>query len=143
MVVLSKDSKIMFKNSDAFEHNIYVTLDDNKVFDIGLASPGAKKVEKIVWSDGYVAKVSCKIHPEMISWIASVNSKYYSIIEFDKEKKKKFVISDIPENLSTLSIWFPKYEKIELELKKGQSKVLEIKNKDTKKIIGEVKLSIN
>lgn len=122
MFVTSKGANAIFKNSDGINHNIFAN--DKKAgvkFDVGLMNPGGSTVHKVEW-DEKIVKCSCKIHPRMKTWIASISSKYYKVIEFQKGTTEfSFEMNGFPENFSQLKVWMPNYDPIELSLSKGES----------------------
>lgn len=139
MVVGSQKSNVVFKNSDSIEHNIYGSLKGKVLFDIGLASPGSVHNQHITWENGSVARLSCKIHPKMNAWIASVNSKYYSVVEFNNKKEKSFSILNVPDKLNKVKIWFPNLSEQDIEINTNQTKEIIIKKGN--KEIGKLNLS--
>lgn len=140
MIVGSRKSSITFKNSDNVEHNIYGSLKGKVLFDIGLTSPGSKHTKHIDWDKGNVAKLSCKIHPKMNAWVASVDTKHFSIVEFNNKREKSFAINNIPDKLTKVKIWFPNISEQIIEIKKNEVKQVVLKKGD--KSIGTLELSL-
>jgi len=142
IVLGSKGEKVLFKNSDTINHNIYVDDREAKVqFDIGLAPPGSTFEQEITWDEGTVLRLSCKIHPRMRSWVASISSPYNRVIKFKRKKKKKsFKIINIPEHLRRVKIWIPGYDALELQLSPGKAKKVFITKKKKKR--GILKLTL-
>jgi hypothetical protein len=137
LVVGTKGAKIIFKNSDSISHNIFADDKDTNVkFDVGLLNAGSEASQDIDWENN-VVKCSCKIHPQMRAWIASISSKYYRVI--DLEKTNAFEITDVPNNLSLVKIWIPTYDAMESVMKGGESQDIELKKKS--KVAGRLKLS--
>jgi hypothetical protein len=135
VVVGAKNSAMIFKNSDSVEHNIFAHDRKKKVnFDIGLAPPNSKLKEIISWDHESAVQIGCKIHPKMRAWVFSLDSQYNKAITFNRKKKKlKFDIPNVPDNLSKIKVWIPKYKAIEVDLKKGSSVDIELKRKKKKK----------
>ncbi len=129
LVIATKGSTIIFRNLDAIKHNIFSR--DRKAdvkIDLGLSQPGISVDQKVTWEDKIV-KFGCKIHPKMRMWVASIASQYYKIVEFAKDAKKaNFEMRDIPDHVSTVRIWLPKYPSSEIRLQKGESKDIELYN---------------
>jgi outer membrane lipoprotein SlyB len=48
-------------------------------------------------------------------------------------------MNTFPEEYSNVEVWMNKYEKVETTIKKGESKTIQIKQKD--EIVGELTLS--
>jgi len=139
LAVGTKGAKITFKNSDSIGHNIFVDdKEANVKFDVGLLNAGSEATQAIDW-ENTVVKCSCKIHPQMRAWIASIASQYYRIV--DLEKAKNFEITDVPDHLSVVKVWLPNYDAVELPVKNGESQDIELKKKS--KASGVLKLSRN
>ncbi|MDJ0842594.1 MAG: hypothetical protein QNK37_39205 [Acidobacteriota bacterium] len=118
VVITTPDSEIQLKNSDDISHNIYANDPANNVnFDIGLADPGTTLRKKVDWEKDTVVKIGCKIHPQMRAWIANIESRFYSIIPFEKTKLAYHaVLENVPETLTTVRVWLPGYDAIEAVL---------------------------
>lgn len=131
ILVTRKGTKATFQNSDAVNHNIFAHDEKAGVkFDIGLMPPGGSTQQEITWED-QVVRCGCKIHPKMRLWIASISSQYYKAIEFEKKAKTaSFTIDNVPETLSKIKVWMPKYALAEVELKSGESKDVALIRKD-------------
>lgn len=127
LVVSSKGSQVVFKNSDFLGHNIYADDSDANVkFDVGLMSPGVEATQKVDWDDA-VVKCSCKIHPGMKAWIASIASRYYKVLNFQPEAKSlTFEIASVPSQYSKVKVWFPNYPTQEFQIKRGESKQIDL-----------------
>ena len=119
IVVGEPGKNFVLKNSDSINHNIFANDKKNGVkFDIGLAEPGVVYERKIDWEKEKIVKIGCKIHPRMRAWVAPIKSKYYHVIDMQKNTKSyEFEIKDIPENLSIVKLWLPSYDAIETSLK--------------------------
>ncbi|MCM8535959.1 MAG: hypothetical protein NE334_08490 [Lentisphaeraceae bacterium] len=143
IIVVPKDSNISFKNSDMIDHNIFADDRDSKVkFDAGLVAPGNDAKQASSWAEGTIFRVSCKIHPKMRSYVAVASSAYFAEVEFDsKIRKASFEIKAIPDSLTKVNIWLPKYEKIEVAIKKGETKTVELKKPGKTTIYGKVTLT--
>ncbi len=131
MYVATNNSVLLFKNSDKINHNIFAhDKRSGAKFDVGLMKPGGSIGIKIDWDDK-VVRCSCKIHPKMRTWIASISSEHYKIIEFERKKKEfSFEMNSFPENLSKMRVWLPRYASIELSLDKGESKDIKLIKKN-------------
>ena len=142
VIVVPRSSVVAFKNSDEIDHNIF--SDDKAVdvkFDAGLVAPGSEARQKADWPEGTVARIGCKIHPKMRSYVAVVSSAYFTEIEFNtKEKVKSFEVSAVPENLKKVRVWLPRYEPIEIEISSGETKTVEIKKPGKTTVYGTLTL---
>lgn len=123
IAVGSEGAEAVFNNSDTINHNIYANDKETKVnFDIGLASPGSVFKQKITWGDGKMVKISCKIHPKMRAWVASLSSQYFTVVQFKKKQKKaQFEIPNLPDSVSQVRIWMPGYPVMDLEIGSGKT----------------------
>jgi hypothetical protein len=128
MVVGTKGAKMLFRNSDAVSHNLFVDdKDANVQFDIGLINAGHESSHTMDW-DNKMVRGRCKIHPKMGVWIASIQSQYHTIVEFGKDKS--FVIDKVPEHLSMVQVWLPHHPPIEFTINGGEAKEIELKRGD-------------
>ena len=141
IVVAPKGAKVRFKNSDAVRHNVYARNKAHNVkIDIGFLKPGEEKTQEVGWNEGIAAKMKCKIHASMQAWVFLTSSQYYKAIDFKRKKKTSFVINDVPDSLSKITIWMTDLKKpLEVELPIGQT--IEIKLKKRKKVRGTLTLT--
>ncbi len=126
VVVVTPGSELQLNNSDEISHNIYANdLGNNVSFDIGLAEPGTTIPKEVDWEKDLVVRIGCKIHPQMRSWIATIESRYYQIVPFEKtELTSEVVLEGVPDALEVVAVWLPGYEPLEVTL--GASGRLEI-----------------
>jgi plastocyanin len=131
MMVGTSGSKIRFNNSDSVDHNIYAN--DSKAgvnFDAGLLPPGQTSQAEVTWKEEEVIKIGCKIHPKMQAYIANIASAHHKIVEFEsKDAGGSFALANVPDKLTKVRVWFPKQDPVDVEIKKGETKEVEIKEK--------------
>ena len=141
LVVGTKGSNIDFKNSDTIDHNIYANDLNAKVdFDIGLVEPGGSSILPMDWDSGKIVRIGCKIHPRMRSYIANLSTKYHLILPFEKGKASyEFELDNVPDELTRIKVWMPRYNPIELDISVGESKEVELTKKE--KVYGTLKLT--
>lgn len=141
IAVGSPDNIMQFSNSDTFDHNIYANDSKQKVkFDVGLMTPGNATKLKMVWPAESLVRIGCKIHPKMRSYVANINSDHFHSFAFEKKVKNyDFKIEQVPEDKNKLILMMPKYGKINIELKQGETKTIEIKRK--KKVKGSLTIT--
>ena len=121
LVVCNKGSTLLFKNSDSIDHNIFASDTKNNIdFDLGVAAPGKNLSQAVTWGKDIFFRISCKIHPKMKSYVATISSRFYEIIDFKSQAKFKLVYKDAPDDLVKVRVWLPKYDPIEVSLKKGK-----------------------
>jgi plastocyanin len=123
MAVIKPGHSVTFKNSDNVDHNVFANdKNQSAKFDVGLMAPGGEKQIKVDWKENSIVRVGCKIHPKMRTYLASIDTHYYEIIEFEKDKKEySFTINNIPEDATTLMFNIPKYDVVTLDLTTGTS----------------------
>jgi hypothetical protein len=141
IAVGSPSKNIKFMNSDTFDHNVYANDAKQKVkFDVGLMSPGNNSVLSMDWPEETLVRVGCKIHPKMRTYIANVKSKHFQSFEFSKKIKSYDIkIDRVSSNSNQLVLLMPKYDKLTIELKKGESKTLDVLRKG--KVKGKLTLT--
>ncbi|PCJ62884.1 MAG: hypothetical protein COA79_01795 [Planctomycetota bacterium] len=140
LVVGNTSAEVVFKNGDSVSHNIFAK--DTKAdvtFDVGLMSPGKDSKIKIDWNKDLIIRIGCKIHPKMRSYIANIDSAFHTIVELEKKKKEvEFSLKDVPDKLTKLRIWFPKYDTVDVEIKVGTTSEVDIKRNG--KLYGKILL---
>lgn len=134
LYVGAKGQEMVFKNSDEVSHNIFAQ--DTKLnvnFDVGLMAVGATQKKAINWEKGKVVRMSCKIHPKMRTYVASVDSKYHKVLKIPKKKVYSFSLEGVPDNLSEVTFWFSsKWDPITVKVAKGEKKKVEMTKKKKK-----------
>lgn len=122
LIVGSKGSRVLLRNADVINHNIYADDKEAKAkFDVGLMAPGTITDLQIGWDDA-VIRSSCKIHPGMRAWIASISSRYYATLMFrPSQQSAEFTIDNVPSGLSKVKIWLPNVPTKEFEIRRGES----------------------
>jgi hypothetical protein len=137
LVVGTKGAKMLFRNSDSVSHNLFVEdKDANVQFDIGLLNTGGEASHIMDW-DNRVVRGRCKIHPKMGVWIASIQSRYHTTVEF--AKAQSFVINEVPDHLSMVQVWLPQHPPIEFTINGGEAKEIALKKGD--KPVGVLKVT--
>lgn len=136
-----KSTELIFKNSDAMDHNIYANSPKDGIkFDVGLLSPGSKtKVDAKNWKEGAVIRVGCKIHPKMKSYIAILPSSNFKIIKFKKGTKEYSVEFSDVSGPQPFHLKIPGYHPVKVDLNVGDSKTIDLIKK--KKVKGTIELS--
>lgn len=141
MLVGSSGAKIKFMNSDSVDHNIFAS--DSKSgasFDAGLLPPGQTSQTELTWKPDEVVKIGCKIHPKMQAYIANITSAHHKIVEFEgKSEGAGFTLEGVPEKYTKVRIWFPKQDPVDIVIKKGETKQVDIMEKG--KPFGTLKLA--
>lgn len=142
MVVAPVGAKISFVNSDNTDHNVYASdADAGADFDIGLASPGSEINQEVTWQKDMVIKVGCKIHPKMRAYVASVDSQYHQVIEFDRSQSTHSFRLEAPASVSVFRLWLPNYEPLEIKIEPGKDATAQLIKKG--KVYGSITLKRN
>lgn len=143
MVAAPKGAKVVIKNEDEIQHNVYA--DDKKTavkVDLGMSDPNKNVEQTVDWELGQVVKFGCRIHPEMQLWIASCPTKHNVCFEMDKkEKGAEVVLKDVPAGEQTFHLWLPLYDDMQVTIKPGETKQIDIMRKGKKRGVFEVTLS--
>jgi plastocyanin len=123
MVVAKPGDSVTFRNSDNVDHNVFANdIKQSAKFDVGLMYPGGEKQVLVNWQENSIVRVGCKIHPKMRTYLASIDTPHYEIIEFQKDKKTyTFTIANVPESANTLLFDIPKYDKVTIDLSTDSS----------------------
>lgn len=121
LVVVSPGQAVEFKNSDAVDHNIFANdIRKNARFDVGLMPPGGEQSIPADWDENTLVRVGCKIHPKMRMYIASLEARFHKVIEFDSRTREyPLTLTGVPSDADTLVVRIPKYDVVELDLRKG------------------------
>ncbi|HLP42521.1 MAG TPA: hypothetical protein VK465_13515 [Fibrobacteria bacterium] len=131
MIVGAQGTKVVFKNSDNVDHNIYANdLKTGVNFDAGLLPPGQDAKVDLSWDDGKVVKIGCKIHPRMQAYVANTAGSHSQVVEFKPtDRTGIFKLEGVPDGASKLRVWFPRHDVLEVTLEKGKSAKLDITEK--------------
>jgi plastocyanin len=132
MVVAKPGDSVTFRNSDNVDHNVFANdIKQSAKFDVGLMYPGGEKQVLVNWQENSIVRVGCKIHPKMRTYLASINTPHYEIIEFQKDKKTyTFTIANVPESANTLLFDIPKYDTVTIDLSTDSSWTAKITKND-------------
>ncbi|WP_153916184.1 plastocyanin/azurin family copper-binding protein [Shewanella sp. TC10] len=138
MVVIKPGDSVTFKNSDNVEHNVFANdVAQSAKFDVGLMPPGEEKQIVVDWKENSIVRVGCKIHPKMRTYLASIDTPYHKIIEFENGKQQySFTINNIPEGSEVLYFKVPKYDVVAIDITDSTSWTMDITKKN--KIRGHV-----
>ncbi len=94
-------SKVVFRNSDPFPHNVFSPDGPNK-FNLGMMP--AKSARIHVFKNPGPSTLLCQIHPGMIAYVYTVPSKFYAIADSNGH----YTIKNVPNGTYKLSAWAPK-----------------------------------
>ncbi len=137
VTVVTPGGDIGFKNSDAVDHNIFANdFDSNVKFDIGLMPPASESSVVAQWDAGALIRVGCKIHPKMRSYVAVIDSNHYQAFEFRRNttpSQHEVKIESIPADKEKVQLILPKYDPIEVTLKKNETVTVSLVKKGKEK----------
>lgn len=135
IVVSSTGGTINFRNSDNIDHNIFSNDSDSGVkFDVGLMTPAGEKEVEVSWGNNQLVRYGCKIHPKMKSYIFTSPTSHFQVMEFEKKVKEyDFVLTDVPSDLTSVSLMIPKYDVVTIDLTAGNSATVDVIRKGKKK----------
>lgn len=129
MLVVGKTGcEIGFTNSDDTDHNIFANdLESGVSFDVGLIEPGGSAATTVSWSEGHLVRLGCKIHPKMVSYIANLPTRHFSVIEFvNGQSETHFAIGNVPDDASEVTVILQPLDPIVVEIQPGESKEVEV-----------------
>lgn len=116
-------TKVQFKNSDPFEHNVL----SPKEFDLGRWGQGKSKYYVFKKAGSYT--LLCDLHPEMIGYIVACDTPYFAITD----KKGKFKIKNVPPGTYTIKTWHERLKPAKATVKVTAGGVTKVKLKPKKK----------
>ena len=141
LIVGNKGSKMSLRNSDEVGHTIYVKDKKQNIrWQLNYMSPNTSFEQELYWDNDIFVEMKCRLHLYMSSWVGSISSKYYKIVELSAEQKiTRFAISAYPESFVEIKIWMPIYGWLEASIEMGEKKSIELKI--AIKIVGVIRLS--
>lgn len=98
LTVVPRGSTVSFPNQDKIAHNVF-SVSRTARFDLGLYKSGESKSVKLRRAG--VIDVYCNIHPEMVSKIKVVDTRFYAVTGRDG----RFRIGDIPPGTYPIRAW--------------------------------------
>jgi plastocyanin len=98
-------SKVVFKNSDKVNHNIF-SADVCKKFNLGTYNPGMSR--DVVFDKPCVVNLLCNVHSEMSGYVVAVNSNHYAVTD----AAGKFTISGVPAGTYEVVGWSEKLKPV-------------------------------
>ena len=142
LFVSTPDNKLLFRNSDSMDHNVYA--DDKRAgvkFDVGLMQPAAEEEISVNWDEAALVRIGCKIHPKMKAYVANVPSDEFVQLDFsNKIKKRQFVFQVNKPDGVEVKLILPRFNPVSLTLVKGQPQTVELVK--GKKVKGSVTLAL-
>jgi len=114
--VVTVGTSIDFPNQDHVFHNIF-SVSESAKFDLGLYKAGESR--SVTFTRAGVIDVYCNIHPQMISEIKVLDTRFYAVTG----KDGTFHIDDVPEGKYRIAAWHTDSEEVkeEVEVKANQT----------------------
>lgn len=141
LAVASPQSKLVFLNSDDYDHNIYAS--DGQIgvhFDFGLMPKGTEFSRKVDWPTDNLLRIGCKIHPRMRMYVANVTALAQHVFEFERDSLSYRAELDIPPGYGgPVRLMLAGYDDVEAVLPNGP--VVEIALQRKGRPDGTLKLS--
>jgi plastocyanin len=108
---VQKGTKVTFKNSDSFEHNVF-SADDCCGMDLGNFA-GGQAADHVFDTTGEGVML-CKLHPEMAAYVIVLDTAYFTRAELDGAiQSATYRIDDIPPGDYVLKAWNKKTQSAE------------------------------
>ncbi|MCJ8300667.1 MAG: hypothetical protein MJK13_17280, partial [Pseudomonadales bacterium] len=141
LIVGNKGSKMSLRNSDEVGHTTYVKdIKQNIRRQLNYMSPNTSFEQELYWDNDIFVEMKCRLHLYMSSWVGSISSKYYKIVEFAAQQNyKRFAMSSYPENFKKIKIWMPNVGLLETSIEIGEQQSIELKVAN--QIIGVIRLN--
>jgi hypothetical protein len=99
LLVVPAGSVVEFPNHDPWFHNVF-SVSRNRRSDLGLYEAGAQKA--VTFDRTGVSYLFCKIHPEMMAVVLTVDSAYLGV----SDKTGHISISNVPHGKYVLHAWY-------------------------------------
>ncbi|MCJ8339654.1 MAG: hypothetical protein MJK10_14385 [Pseudomonadales bacterium] len=141
LIVGNKGSKMSLRNSDEVGHTIYVKDKKQNIrWQLNYMSPNTSFEQELYWDNDIFVEMKCRLHLYMSSWVGSISSKYYKIVEFAAQQNyKRFAMSSYPENFKKIKIWMPNVGLLETSIEVGEQQSIELKVAN--QIVGVIRLN--
>jgi len=163
LAVSSTGTNVIFSNSDPVKHNLFAdSYKTDTKFDVGLIPPNKEVEIPVQWPEDTFVRIGCKIHRNMRTYVANIQSKHYTIVDFVRKPRWKsskgfkskinpkldttahqyeFNLLDVPTGKTTVTIMLPHTDLIEVDLEFSKEKEVIISRRG--KQLGTVKLTLN
>ncbi len=112
---------VIFKNSDAFFHNVHAYRGKDTLFN--LAMPFAGMTEQVVMNEPGEIVILCDAHPEMSAYILVLDTPFFTT----PDAHGQYRIENVPPGKYTLVMYQPEHKQIE----------------KTVQVLGEEKVAMN
>ncbi|MDX2058891.1 MAG: carboxypeptidase regulatory-like domain-containing protein [Gemmatimonadales bacterium] len=108
---------MLFRNSDPILHNVFSPAGPDGGFDLGTYPRPAARAHRFLESGQWV--VLCHVHPEMVAYIAIVESRWHTTADRDG----RFTMTGVPPGRYRLRAWFPRATPVvrEIEIAAGRT----------------------
>jgi hypothetical protein len=99
LLVVPAGSVVEFPNHDPWLHNVF-SVSRSRRFDLGLYEGGVQKA--VTFDRTGVSYLFCKIHPEMMAIVLTVDSAYFRV----SDKTGHISIGNVPPGKYVLHVWY-------------------------------------
>jgi hypothetical protein len=99
LLVVPAGSVVEFPNHDPWLHNVF-SVSRSRQFDLGLYEAGVQKA--VTFDRTGVSYLFCKIHPEMMAIVLTVDSVYFGV----SDKTGHISIGNVPHGKYVLHVWY-------------------------------------
>jgi plastocyanin len=99
VVAVSPGTTVAFPNSDPILHNVFSPRGPGDGFDLGTYPPGETRSRR--FTEPGVHVILCHVHPDMVAYVAVVNTPYHAIVGRDGG----FAIDGVPPGRYVLDVW--------------------------------------
>ncbi|MEM7027428.1 MAG: hypothetical protein AAF410_04295 [Pseudomonadota bacterium] len=94
-------TEISFPNFDPILHNAFSTSPKNK-FDLGLYGGGDEKSH--IFAKPGLTRVYCNVHHDMVAYILSFDTPYFTMLEHNGD----FKLENLPSDSGQIILWHPR-----------------------------------
>ncbi|MEJ2756715.1 MAG: hypothetical protein P8104_13055 [Gammaproteobacteria bacterium] len=131
LYVISPGAAVTLRNSDSIDHNIYARGSEQAPgFDAGLMSPNKEKTMKLDWQAPNFERLSCKIHPKMRAYVASIPTDHFVSMLFKREGLDESYSLTVDASTHAIGLLLLGYEPVEVTLNNGESMEVELKKRN-------------
>jgi plastocyanin len=102
ILVIQKNSKVLFPNSDSIKHHVY-SFSSAKTFELQLYKE--LKTQPLLFSESGVVELGCNVHDWMLGYVYVVETPFFA-----KTNIEGNVVIDVPDGEYQLTVWHPRIQ---------------------------------
>ncbi len=124
----SPGKEVIFKNNDEFEHNLHIHEPLMNFYqDLGMLEPGSRSSVSIRWQPNSLARVHCKIHPRMESYIANIISSNYHTYSFEHDiQMYETTLKNLPLRAVQVRLLMPDYDDLAIYIGLNEKRLVNV-----------------